>query len=94
MQVGAWLVETRIGKRWALAGSTFFTAVLCAAFVHARSPLAVRLSTVGISLTSTVSFFVLCVHVLLLRCGLDDVGGVVWVSASEAIVVVKGADRG
>ena len=55
VQLGAWLVETRLGRRWSLAGSTFLTALLCVLFVHARSPLALRMSTVGISLSSTVS---------------------------------------
>ncbi len=43
------MVESSLGKRWSLAGSTFVTALFCLAFVFSESSLAVRVSTIGIS---------------------------------------------
>ncbi len=55
MQLGAWLIDSRLGRRWSLAGSTFVTAFFCWVFVVVEHPWAVRASTVGISLSATVS---------------------------------------
>ena len=48
-------VDSRLGRRWSLAGSTFATALACVFFVVAQSSLAVRISTMAISLSATVS---------------------------------------
>ena len=52
--LGAWLIESPLGRRWSLAGSTFITAVFCVVFAMVQKEWAVRLSTVGISLSATV----------------------------------------
>lgn len=54
-QIGAWLVDSQLGRRWSLAGSTLLTSLFCVFFIYAEGPLAVRISTVGISLSATVS---------------------------------------
>ncbi|KAG6860790.1 hypothetical protein C0995_007596 [Termitomyces sp. Mi166 len=57
--LGAWLIESRLGRRWSLAGSTFITAFFCVVFVGVESSWAVRASTVGISLSATTMWAVL-----------------------------------
>ncbi|KAJ3004463.1 hypothetical protein NUW54_g4803 [Trametes sanguinea] len=57
--LGAWLIESRLGRRWSLAGSTFVTAFFCWVFVVVQHPWAVRASTVGISLSATAMWAVL-----------------------------------
>ncbi|PFH49963.1 hypothetical protein AMATHDRAFT_62131 [Amanita thiersii Skay4041] len=57
--LGAYLIESRLGRRWSLAGSTFLTALLCLVFVRVHTTLAVRLTTVGISLSATTMWAVL-----------------------------------
>ncbi|KAK7681521.1 hypothetical protein QCA50_015253 [Cerrena zonata] len=57
--LGAYLVDSRLGRRWSLAGSTFVTAFFCILFVVAKHPYAVRASTVGISLSATTMWAVL-----------------------------------
>ncbi|KAF8799365.1 MFS general substrate transporter [Phlegmacium glaucopus] len=57
--IGAYLIESRLGRRWSLAGSTFITAFFCVVFVLVQSRWAVRLSTVGISLSATTMWAVL-----------------------------------
>ncbi|RPD62502.1 MFS general substrate transporter [Lentinus tigrinus ALCF2SS1-7] len=57
--LGAWLIESRLGRRWSLAGSTFVTAFFCWVFVMVEHPWAVRASTVGISLSATAMWAVL-----------------------------------
>lgn len=54
-QVGAWAIETRLGRRGSLAASTFTTAAFCAMFVLVESVFLVRVATVAISLSATVS---------------------------------------
>lgn len=56
LQLGAYLVDSPLGRRWSLAGSTFVTAAFCYLFILASDSMAVRISTVGISLSATVSF--------------------------------------
>jgi hypothetical protein len=57
-QLGAWLIEwPQLGRRLALAGSTFLTALLCVVFVLVSDSVAVTASTVGISLSATVRAF-------------------------------------
>jgi hypothetical protein len=66
LQVGAWLVDMpAIGRRRALAGSTFATAACCAVFAGARAAWAVRASTLAISLFATTMYAVLYVRTLL-----------------------------
>ncbi|KAG6865049.1 hypothetical protein C0991_005495 [Blastosporella zonata] len=57
--LGAYLVESPVGRRWSLAGSTFITALFCVVFVVVESSWAVRASTVGISLSATTMWAVL-----------------------------------
>ncbi|KAI0269991.1 major facilitator superfamily domain-containing protein [Gloeopeniophorella convolvens] len=58
--LGAWLIEwPQLGRRLALAGSTFVTAVFCIVFVLVHDPVAVTASTVGISLSATTMWAVL-----------------------------------
>ncbi|EMD31441.1 major facilitator superfamily protein mfs4 [Gelatoporia subvermispora B] len=57
--LGAYLIESRLGRRWSLAGSTFVTAFFCWVFVVVEHPWAVRASTVGISLSATAMWAVL-----------------------------------
>ncbi|KAG6812306.1 hypothetical protein H0H92_003479 [Tricholoma furcatifolium] len=57
--LGAWLIESRMGRRWSLAGSTFITAFFCVVFVAVESSWAVRASTVGISLSAATMYAVL-----------------------------------
>lgn len=51
------MIESSWGRRWSLAGSTLVTALFCVAFAFAESSFFVRLSTIGISLSSTVRSF-------------------------------------
>lgn len=53
--LGAWLVETRLGRKHSLAGSTLVTAVFCAVFTRVESDWAIQASTMAISLSVTVS---------------------------------------
>jgi len=57
--LGAYLIESRLGRRWSLAGSTFITAFFCVVFVLVKSTWAVRISTAGISLSATAMWAVL-----------------------------------
>jgi len=57
--LGAYLVESPLGRRWSLAGSTFVTAFFCLVFVMVEQSWAVRASTVGISLSATAMWAVL-----------------------------------
>lgn len=57
--IGAYMIESSFGRRWSLAMSTFVTAAFCVAFVFAESSFFVRLSTIGISLSSTTMWAVL-----------------------------------
>ncbi|KAL0961499.1 hypothetical protein HGRIS_006441 [Hohenbuehelia grisea] len=57
--LGAYMVESSLGRKWSLAGSTFVTAVFCAIFVGVESTWAVRATTVGISLSATTMWAVL-----------------------------------
>lgn len=54
LKLGAYLVESSLGRRWSLAGSTFITAFFCVVFIKVTGPLALKASTVGISLSATV----------------------------------------
>ncbi|KAJ3787641.1 MFS general substrate transporter [Lentinula aff. detonsa] len=57
--LGAYLVESALGRRWSLAGSTFITAFFCVMFIMADTTWAIRASTVGISLSATTMWAVL-----------------------------------
>lgn len=57
--LGAYLVESSLGRRWSLAGSTFVTAFFCVVFVKVDGPLALKASTVGISLSATTMWAIL-----------------------------------
>ena len=58
-QLGAYLVESSFGRRWSLAGSTFLTAFFCVVFVKVDGPLALKASTVGVSLAATAMWAIL-----------------------------------
>ena len=86
-QLGAYLVDSRIGRRWSLAGSTFITAIFCAVFVVVQHPWAVRASTVGVNLSATVSqrsLFLVPHLVSDMRFRPGYVGGAVWVRAHSS----------
>ncbi|THU90987.1 MFS general substrate transporter [Dendrothele bispora CBS 962.96] len=57
--LGAWMVNSSLGRRWSLAGSTFITAFFCVVFVMVDSTWAIRATTVGISLSATTMWAVL-----------------------------------
>ncbi|KAA1469701.1 MFS general substrate transporter [Dentipellis sp. KUC8613] len=57
--LGAYLIESPLGRRMSLAGSTFVTAFFCVVFVVVESKFAVTASTVGISLSATTMWAVL-----------------------------------
>jgi len=57
--LGAYLIDSPLGRRWSLAGSTFVTAFFCVVFVIVEQSWAVRASTVGISLSATAMWAVL-----------------------------------
>ncbi|KAI1790173.1 MFS general substrate transporter [Ganoderma leucocontextum] len=57
--LGAWLIDSPLGRRWSLAGSTFLTALFCWMFAIVEHPWLVRASTVGISLSATAMYAVL-----------------------------------
>lgn len=87
-QLGAYLIESSLGRKWSLAGSTFVTAFFCVIFARVTSTWGVRLSTIGISLSSTVNFLFLSsssfpviwmLNVMLIHKG--DVGDIVWLDA-------------
>jgi hypothetical protein len=59
MQIGAWMIESPLGRRKSLALSTFVTAMCCFAFVQVQSKSGVMWSTIGVSLSSTVMWAVL-----------------------------------
>ena len=54
--LGAYMIESPWGRKWSLASSTLVTALFCIAFAFAESSFFVRVSTIGISLSSTVCF--------------------------------------
>ncbi|KAH8995584.1 MFS general substrate transporter [Lactarius hatsudake] len=99
--LGAWLIEwPRLGRRLALAGSTFLTALLCVVFVLVSSPIAVTASTVGISLSATTMWAVLygwtpeifATRVRGTACGaasaLSRIGGMIAPMAGGALLMV------
>jgi len=57
--IGAWMVETHLGRRKSLALSTAATGLLCLIFTLVTSSNAVVLTSIGISLTSTIMWAVL-----------------------------------
>ncbi|CAE7063702.1 unnamed protein product [Rhizoctonia solani] len=57
--IGAWMIESPLGRRKSLALSTFITAMCCVAFVQVESKTGVVWSTVGISLASSIMWAVL-----------------------------------
>ncbi|KAH8981894.1 MFS general substrate transporter [Lactarius akahatsu] len=99
--LGAWLIEwPRLGRRLALAGSTFLTALLCVVFLLVSSPIAVTASTVGISLSATTMWAVLygwtpeifATRVRGTACGaasaLSRIGGMIAPMAGGALLMV------
>lgn len=57
--LGAYLVESPLGRKGSLAGMTILTAFCCFLFVHVSGPLLIRLSSLGISLCSTAMYAIL-----------------------------------
>ncbi|KAF5376819.1 hypothetical protein D9757_008908 [Collybiopsis confluens] len=57
--LGAYMIESSLGRRWSLAASTFTTGLFCVVFIMADSTWAIRASTVGISLSATAMWAVL-----------------------------------
>lgn len=58
-QIGAWMVESPLGRRWSLAGSTLLTVFFSFVFVQMHVSWAVRASSVGISVSATAMYAVL-----------------------------------
>ncbi|KAF9066464.1 major facilitator superfamily domain-containing protein [Rhodocollybia butyracea] len=56
---GAYMVESPLGRRWSLAGSTFVTGFFCIVFIMANSTWAIRASSVGISLSAATMYAIL-----------------------------------
>jgi hypothetical protein len=82
LKLGAWLIERPgLGRRLSLVGSTFLTAILCVGFVLVRDPVAVTVTTVGISLSSSVRGVSPYRRVGLILSGsmTGDVGCALWV---------------
>jgi len=48
------MIETSLGRRWSLAGSTLATAFFCVVFIYVEASWAVRGTTMAISLCATV----------------------------------------
>jgi len=99
--LGAWLIEwPRLGRRLALAGSTFLTALLCFVFVLVSEPVAVTASTVGISLSATTMWAVIygwtpeifATRVRGTACGaasaLSRIGGMIAPMAGGALLMI------
>ncbi|KAH0826166.1 major facilitator superfamily domain-containing protein [Lanmaoa asiatica] len=57
--LGAYMVESALGRRRSLAGMTLLTAFFCMVFVLVENPFLVRVSSVGISLSATTMYAVL-----------------------------------
>ncbi|KAF8322590.1 MFS general substrate transporter [Clavulina sp. PMI_390] len=57
--IGAWMVETRLGKRKSLAISTGLTGIFCLLFSVTPSNAGVMITSVGVSLTSTIMWAIL-----------------------------------
>ncbi|CCO28811.1 putative MFS-type transporter PB1E7,08c [Rhizoctonia solani AG-1 IB] len=57
--IGAWMIESPLGRRKSLALSTFITAICCLAFVQVESKTGVVWSTIGVSLASAIMWAVL-----------------------------------
>lgn len=57
--LGAYLVESSLGRKGSLAGMTILTAFCCFLFVHVNGPLLIRVSSLGISLCSTATYAIL-----------------------------------
>jgi len=77
------MVESPLGRRGSLAAMTALTAMSCFMFVQVRGPLLIRLSSLGISMSSTVSIhFLRSCTVLISLTRTDDVCRTVRVSAS------------
>ncbi|KAG2362213.1 MFS general substrate transporter [Suillus spraguei] len=57
--LGAYMVESSLGRRGSLAATTFVTAFFCIVFALVRSAFLVRVSSVGISLSATTMYAVL-----------------------------------
>jgi len=57
--LGAWLIESPLGRKFSLAGSTFVTALFCAVFILVDSQVAITSSAIGISLSATAMWAVL-----------------------------------
>jgi hypothetical protein len=76
VQLGAYLIESPLGRRWSLAGSTFITAFFCVVFALVTSTWAVRLSTIGISLSATVRSLYHHFYVIMTNANADFIGHV------------------
>jgi hypothetical protein len=58
-KLGAWLQELPLGRRISLALSTIVTALQCWLFVIVKSETAIRITTVGISLSASTMWAIL-----------------------------------
>lgn len=58
--VGAWMIETKLGRRKSLAVCTLATAIAVFAFIEVHAGIAATISSMLISLTGTAMYAVLC----------------------------------
>lgn len=56
LQLGAFMIDSRLGRKRSLALATFLTAVFCVGFCQVTTQLGVSLMSILISLAATVSF--------------------------------------
>ncbi|KIN93639.1 hypothetical protein M404DRAFT_170644 [Pisolithus tinctorius Marx 270] len=57
--LGAYLVESSLGRKGSLVGMTILTAICCFLFVNVSGPFLIRASSLGISLCSTAMYAIL-----------------------------------
>lgn len=60
VQIGAWMIQTHLGRKKSLAICTLATGLAVFVFIRVRSDLTVILSSMFISLTGTAMYAVLC----------------------------------
>jgi hypothetical protein len=66
--MGAWMIQTKLGRRKSLAVCTLATGVAMLAFIRVRSKTASTISSMFISLAGTAMYAVLCESHLPITC--------------------------
>jgi len=57
--LGAYMVHSALGRRWSLAGTTLLTALFTTAFVPVKTEFLIRVTSVGINVSSTMMYAIL-----------------------------------